>query len=74
MFGFNKKKTPLFPYDPALHTPVILSSICTGEKTVGFQDKSTHKFHPCNKVVGNAEIAQFAKDYHIDAGSIKTIY
>lgn len=74
LFGLGKKKSPLFPFDKAKHRAVILSSICTGEKTIGFQDLVTKKFHPCNKITTQKEIDSFARDYKIDPGEITTIY
>lgn len=74
LFKLNKKKDTLFPYDVNLHNAVILSSICTGEKTIGFQDKITKKFHPCNKIINQKDVADFAKKYKINASDIKTIY
>lgn len=74
LFKTKKKKDALFPYDATLHSAVILSSICTGERTIGFQDKTTKKFHPVCKITTQKDIDAFAKDYNIASNSIKTIY
>ena len=44
MFRLFEKKEPPLAYDREHQTPVIRSSICTGEKTAGFLDERTGRF------------------------------
>jgi len=59
-------------YDPALREPAVRKSICTGEMTVGFIDKSTGKFHEYMLVRTQAELDAFARS--VGAETIRTIY
>ena len=68
-----KKNNPARSYDPSLLRPVILSSICTGEKTAGFQEISTGQFREVMLVKSEADIQKFREQYGIE-GEIKTIY
>lgn len=68
-----KKSYPAESYDPSLLRPVILSSICTGEKTAGFQEIATGKFREVMLVKTDADIKKFREQYRIE-GEIKTIY
>ena len=42
---FRRKKQPTLPFDPETQEPAVRKSICTGEMTVGYIDKTTGKFH-----------------------------
>nr|MBQ6242206.1 aspartate dehydrogenase [Lachnospiraceae bacterium] len=68
-----KKSSPATSYDPSLLRPVILSSICTGEKTAGFQEIATGKFREVMLVKNEADVQKFREQYGIE-GEIKTIY
>ena len=74
---FNKKKTEtpltaLFP--PEEYEPVLRSIICTGEKTACLRHRETGKIHEIMLIRDPDDLARFARDYGIDAGSMKTIY
>ena len=73
MHLFGKKEKPAEPYDANRLTPAIRSSICTGEKSAGFQDKTTGKFVEVTLIRTPADLDAFRKRYGI-AGEIKTIY
>lgn len=70
---FGKKKTEKFPYDPELWTPVIKSSICTGEKTAGFRNKKTGHIEEVALIVNDSDLQAFCEDYGLK-GNIETVY
>ena len=73
MFGKNKKPLQhIVPYDPETQYPVIRSSICTGEKTAGFKDKTGGHFTEVMLIRNNEDLAIFKKMY--DLTEIKTEY
>lgn len=67
-----RRKTPKIQYDPATQQPAVRKSICTGEMTVGFIDKSTGKFTDLMRVDGQKGLDDFMK--RIGADDIRTIY
>ena len=72
MFG-KRKKTAVQKYDPTTMQPVILASICTGEKTAGFEDEAGH-FHAVMLVRVPEDLKAFAGEYGIDPDSIQIRY
>lgn len=71
--GFFRKKEARSGYDAEKLTPVIRSSICTGEKTAGFREKETGKFRDVMLIRDEADLEAFRKQYGI-TGEIETIY
>ena len=67
-----KKKAPAIAFDPNTQQPAMRRSICTGEMTVGFIDKSTGKFRDIMHVDGQAGLEAFMKE--IGVTEVKTIY
>ncbi len=63
------RKKPKVQFDPNTQEPAILKSICTGEMTAGFVDKSTGKFQDLMSVKDEDE---FKKILGVD--HIKIIY
>ncbi|MBR0514679.1 MAG: aspartate dehydrogenase [Clostridia bacterium] len=70
---FGKKPVPRESYDRENLTPVIRSSICTGEKTAGFRENGTGRFHDVMLITSPADLAAFKERYGI-TGDIETIY
>lgn len=70
---FQKKKPVTETYDREALTPVIRSSICTGEKVAGFQETAGGKFREVMLIRNAADLEEFRKRYGIE-GEIKTIY
>ena len=60
-------------YDTETLTPVIRSSICTGEKAAGFWEKNTGKFREIMLIRNEADLEDFRRQYGI-TGEIETIY
>ena len=60
-------------YDAEKVEPVIKSSICTGEKVAGFQDKETKHIEEVMLIRNDADLETFRREYGI-LGEIKTIY
>ena len=70
---FGRKNTSREHYDAARLTPVIRSSICTGEKTAGFRENDTGRFRDVMLIRSPADLAEFREKYGI-TGDIETIY
>ena len=70
---FRKNEPESSSYDPSRFEPVIRSSICTGEKTAGFRDKSTGKVQEIMLIRSGADLEDFKRKYGI-RGEIETIY
>ena len=68
---FRKPKTP--QYDAERLLPVIRQSICTGEKTAGFQDLESGRFLEVMLIRTQRDLDDFRAQYGIE-GTIKTIY
>ena len=60
-----KKKTVKKKYDPAIKRPVIRASICTGEKTAGFQNVETGRFEEVMLIRNENDLNEFKKSYGI---------
>ena len=69
---FGKKKSQQLSYDKENETPAVKSSICTGEKTAGFIDNRTGKYHDVMLIKSDADLAEFKRLYGVD--EVKTIY
>ncbi len=71
---FRRKHEPAVPaYDPAVLTPVIRASICTGEQTAGFKEIETGRFREVMLIRDDDDLQEFRKKFGIE-GEIKTIY
>ena len=70
---FGRKSEPRELYDREQLTPVIRSSICTGEKTAGFRENATGRFREVMLIASPADLAAFREMYGI-TGDIETIY
>ncbi len=68
---FRRKRTDIH-FDPNTQQPAVRRSICTGEMTVGFIDKSTGRFTDLMRVDSQKELEAFMKQ--IGAEEIRTIY
>ena len=66
------KKVRKETYDKQNQKPVIRSSICTGEKVVGFKDIQTGKFTEVMLIRDNRDMDLFLKKYDISVSEIKT--
>ena len=73
LFHRRRKPAPL-PYDPATQEPAVRRSICTGEMTLGFIDKSTGRFRDYMLARDQAELEDFCRSAGIDAKDIRTVY
>ena len=70
---FKKQKTQASEvFDPALYTPVIRASICTGEKVAGFRSPDG-KVHEVMLIRSDKDLDDFRSQYGI-AGDIETVY
>lgn len=68
----RQKNHEVLPYDPAKQCVAIRSSICTGERTLGFKDKESGKFHEYMLIRSEEELEEFKKTYGIQ--EIEIIY
>ena len=69
---FGKKKPAQLSYDKDNETPAVKSSICTGEKTAGFIDNKTGKYHDVMLIKSPADLEVFKRTYGVD--ELKKIY
>lgn len=63
---FEKSLKEKIPFNPELQTPVIKSSICTGEKVAGFKDKKTGHFVEVMVIRSDEEKKRFMNIYGIE--------
>ena len=63
MFFHRKKEKKT--YDPAIQTPVLRRSICTGEMTAGFRNKETGRFEEVMLIRSEKDIDDFMSEYGI---------
>lgn len=71
--GGRTSESSCTKYDSETLTPVIRSSICTGEKVAGFRDKTTGKFTDVMLIRNCHDLERFRKQYGIE-GDIEKIY
>ena len=69
-----RKKRETRTYDRENQRPVIRASICTGERTAGFQDVRTGKFAAVMLLRTPADLEAFCRLYGISADQIATQY
>ena len=73
MFKLGKKPSaPL--YDKTGKTPVIRSSICTGEQVAGFRDLRTGRFTEIMLIRDPGDLEEFRRLYGIGEGEISIQY
>ena len=63
---FHKKEKAVIPYDSEMLYPVIMSSICTGEKVAGFKNKKNGHFTEAMLIKTKADEDRFKKMYSLD--------
>ena len=63
MFPWKKEKTAAF--DKTGKTPVIRSSICTGEQVAGFRDGKSGKFTEVMLLRGEEDLRTFLRTYGV---------
>lgn len=61
-------------FDREKEEAVVHKSICTGETTVGFVDRSSGKYRDVKKVSTSTEIEAFCRAVGVDPKKIRTIY
>ncbi|MBQ2528715.1 MAG: hypothetical protein II547_00530 [Treponema sp.] len=68
----DRRLKEMIPFDPNVQYAVIVSSICTGEKTAGFKDKTDGHFTEVMRIESPADEEKFKKIYGLV--SVKTEY
>ena len=68
-----KKKKKTKEYDKENLTPMIRTSICTGEQVAGFKDKRSGKFEEIALIKNDADLSAFKAQYGIE-GEIPKFY
>ena len=71
---FHRKAAPTLSYDPVSQRPAVRRSICTGERTLGFVDKATGKFHEYMLVRDQAGLEDFCRRAGVSPEELQTIY
>ena len=77
MMGFfslfaPKKKASAPAYDPATEEAALRCSICTGEQTAGFRNKTTGHFREVMLIRTPDDLEQFKREY--GAEEVKKIF
>lgn len=67
-----KRKTKT--YDKEKYTPALRSSICTGERVVGFTDKKTGQFKDIKLIKSEKDLNDFLKEYNIKKEQLKQCF
>lgn len=62
----SKNKILPIPYGFTAEDIKIESSICTGEKTIGFYSAADKKLHYAELVRSNADIEEFYRKYGVE--------
>ena len=70
MFG-RRKRQAVSSYDKTGKTPVIRSSICTGEQVAGFKDTVSGKFVDLMLIRGEKDLAEFLSRYQVEESEVK---
>ena len=70
---FRRKKSPL-PFDATGKTPVIRTSICTGEQTAGFRDAASGKFFEIMLIRTDADLREFLETYGVAEADLRREY
>ena len=68
-----KKKVIRMEYDADRYKPVIRASICTGEQTAGFVDRTTGEFREDMLIRGADDLYIFKEKYGL-TGELDKIY
>lgn len=71
MFGRNKKSET---FDRENFVPVIRASICTGEKTAGFQDIHTKHFTDVMLIRNDKDFKVFLNRYGLTEDEVATLW
>lgn len=72
MFFHRKKTVPAF--DQTGKTPVLRTSICTGEQTAGFQDPSTGRFLDIMLIRTGTDLREFLETYGVAEEELRREY
>ena len=68
------KKIKVIGYDKDNLKPVILSSICTGEKVAGFRNVNIGEFMEIMLIRDNKDMDEFLTTYDISVAEVRTEY
>ena len=71
MFGKKRKDTVRKSYDSARQEPVIISSICNGERVAGFRDIHSKNVEEVMCIRSPKDLEEFAAIYGIRLEDIK---
>lgn len=71
MFGRSKKEET---FDREKFVPVIRASICTGEKTAGFQDIHTKHFTEVMLIRNDRDLKVFLDRYGLTEDEVTTLW
>ena len=65
IFSKKTKSTAAKSYDPALKSPALRCSICTGEQVAGFKNLSDGKFEEVMLIRNESDLQTFCEQYGI---------
>ena len=72
---FHRKNTvPKYHFDPKLQKPVMYSSICTGEKRIGFEWRENGRFEEVACIRSQRDLDDFLETYGLRAEDVEVKY
>ena len=71
---FHRKALAPIPFDPSIEEPAVKKSICTGEATAGFLERSTGHFRDVQVIRTPMDLQEFCRRTGADPNKLKTIY
>lgn len=74
MFWKRSARTPTKQFDRAEKRPVVRVSICTGERTAGFQNVKTGRLEEVMLLRSEQDKQAFLSEYGIKQEELKIIY
>ena len=67
----KRKEPPIADYNKSGKTPVIRSSICTGEQVAGFKDPASGRFEGLMLIRDDRDFQEFLRRYQVEEADIK---
>ena len=71
---FARKKPAVIPFDPKTQSALLRISICTGEKTLQFQNNLTGNREEIACIHSDAEYQQLLRQYGLTDEQVKKYY
>lgn len=70
----KKQQSPKYHFDSKVQKPVMYSSICTGEKRIGFLRLDSGRFEEIACIRSGKDLEEFLSDYGLKAEDVEVRY